>query len=102
MYPISKRCLPSTFSGPGEWLTYLKERNCLEDKFSRIFAQFAKLNPRQFFFFYCITYIFTSDSISINDGHVKNILQGIKQYKQRQHRKKNVNLFLILLLLISS
>ena len=55
---------------------YLKERNCLRDKvsrFSRIFAKFAKLNPRE---------KFTVSQFSkkkINDGHVKNILQDIKE-----------------------
>ena len=70
---------------------YVKERNCLRDKFlrfSRIFAkfaklnphekstgsQFAKLNPRE-------TYIFTLGSLPINDGQVKNILQDIKECK---------------------
>ena len=40
-------------------------------------------------------YIFTLIYLSINDGNIKNILQDIKQYKQRQHRMKNVNLFII-------
>ena len=50
-------------------------------------SQFAKLNPHKilFFFFFSIfriseTYIFTLGSLSINDDHVKNILQDIKQY----------------------
>ena len=93
-------------------LSYLKEGNCSQDKFSRfsrIFTKFAKLNPceksfgSQFaklnlpdkFFFSFFTYIFTLGSLSINNGHVKNILQDIKQYKYRQHGKKNVNLFII-------
>ena len=41
------------------------------------------------------TYNFILGFLSINDGRVKNILQHIKQFKQRQHRKKNVNLFII-------
>ena len=70
---------------------YLKERNCLRDKFFAIFekstgSQFAKLNPsekKKFLSFFRIskTYIFTLGSLSINDGHVKNILQDIKQNK---------------------
>ena len=70
---------------------YVKERNCLGDKFlrfSRIFAKFAKLNPRekstgsQFAKLNLReTYIFTLGSLSINDGHVENILQDIKEYK---------------------
>ena len=67
------------------WKIYLKERNCLRDKFSRflrIFAKFAKLNPREkstcsqfaklnsrdfLFFFSRIskTFIFTLGSLSI-------------------------------------
>ena len=44
---------------------------------------FAKLGPceKKDFFRISKTYIFTLDSLSINDGHVKNILQDIKQYK---------------------
>ena len=83
---------------------YLKERNCLPDKFSRfwqIFANSAKLNPREkstgsqfvklnprekkfFFSFFRISkaYIFTLGSLSIKNGHVKNILRGIKPYKK--------------------
>ena len=61
------------------------------------FAKFAKLNPREKFFFRFFriskTYIFTLGSLSVSDGRVKNTLQDIK-YKQRQHRKKNVNLFI--------
>ena len=62
--------------------------------------QFAKLNPREkknIFSFFRIskTYIFTLGSLSISDGHLKNTLQDTKQYKQRQHRKKNVNLFIV-------
>ena len=82
-------------------MNYVKERNCLRDKFSQylqIFTKFAKLNPREkstgsqlaklnprekkfFFSFLRIskTYIFTLGSLLINDGHVKNILQVIKQ-----------------------
>ena len=60
-------------------------------------SQFAKLNPREkkFFLFFRIskTCIFTLGSLSVSDGRVKNTLQDIK-YKQRQHRKKNVNLFI--------
>ena len=37
-----------------------------------------------------------------NDGHAKNVLQDIKHYKSRQRRKKNVNILLYQLLLISS
>ena len=80
---------------------YLKERNCLRDKFSRfsrVFSKFVKLNPRekslksQFAkiipcekkIFLCVSELaklrfFILGSLSINDGHVKNILQGIKQ-----------------------
>ena len=94
--------------------TYLKERNCLRNKFSRvlrIFGKFDKLNPRQkstgsqfvgnVFGFCCCCccffsfFSFTLGSLSINDGHVKNILQDIKQCEQRQHRKENANLFMI-------
>ena len=76
------------------------ERNYLQDKFSRFSrilaklnprekftgSQFAKLNPREKnifspFFRISKTYIFALDSLSINDGHVKNILHDIKQYK---------------------
>ena len=82
---------------------YLMERNCLRDKLSRlsrIFAKFAKLKPREkstasqfaklnprekkfFFSFFRIskTYIFTLDFPSVNDDHVKNLLQDIKQHK---------------------
>ena len=62
-------------------------------------SQFAELNPleKNFFSFFRIskTYILTLGSLSINDAYVKNILQDIKQYKQRQRRKKNVNLSVI-------
>ena len=50
-------------------------------------SQFAKLNLREIFFFIFSffriskTYIFTLGSLPINDGHVKNILQDIKQHK---------------------
>ena len=83
-------------------INYLKERNCLRDKLSRFFAKFAKLNPHEkstgsqfanlhprekqnifFLSFFRISknYIFTLGSVSVNDDHVKNILQDIKQYK---------------------
>ena len=47
-------------------------------------SQFAKLNPREKknfppFLRISKTYIFTLGSLSINDGHVKNNLQDIKQ-----------------------
>ena len=65
---------------------YLKERNCLRNKFSRFSRIWQKLNPHEkkyFFSFFRIskTYIFTLSSLSINDDHVKNILQNIKRYK---------------------
>ena len=44
-------------------------------KFSRIFANFF------FSFKISKTYIFTLGSLSISDGHLKNTLQNIKQYK---------------------
>ena len=71
-------------------------------------SQFVKLNPHEkkvFVSFFRIskTYIFTLGSLSINDGHVKNILQDIKQYMKRQKRRKNlIFYFICLLLLISS
>ena len=82
-------------------LYYLKERNCLRDKFSRILAnfykstgsKFVKLNPRifvavvvvVFFFLLLLLFLFTRSSkfyinistlgfLSINAVHVKNIL----------------------------
>ena len=82
-------------------LYYLKERNCLRDKFSRILAnfykstgsKFVKLNPRIFvavvvvvvFFLLLLLFLFTRSSkfyinistlgfLSINAVHVKNIL----------------------------
>ena len=67
-------------------------------------SQFSKLNPREnFFSLFRIskTYTFTLGSLSINDDHVKDILQDIKQCKLRQHREKNINLFIISALLIS-
>ena len=83
------------------WQIYLNERICLRDKssrFSRIFAKYAKLNPRKkstgsqfaklnprknkkkknFFRFLELAKL---TFLSMNDGHVKNILQDIKQYK---------------------
>ena len=85
------------------FLTYLKKKSCLRGKFSqfsRIFAKFAKLNPREklsgshfaklnlrekkyfpFGFQNYKTYIFILGSLSINDGHVKNILQEIELSK---------------------
>ena len=72
-------------------------------------SQFGKLNPREkkvFVSFSRIskTYIFTLGSLPINDGHVKNILQDIKQYMKRQNRRKNLIFFffICLLFLISS
>ena len=72
-------------------------------------SQFVKLNPREkkvFVSFSRIskTYIFTLGSLPINDGHVKNILQDIKQYMKRQNRRKNLIFFffICLLFLISS
>ena len=72
--------------GNKNWTIYLKERYCLWDKFSRfspIFAKFAKLNSCKIIFFSFLriskTYIFTLGSPTINDGHVKNILQVIMQ-----------------------
>ena len=71
-------------------MKYLKENNCLRDKllqFSQIFAKFVKLNgiKKKKFFFSLFriskTKIFTLGSRSIGNGHVKNILQDIKQYK---------------------
>ena len=61
-------------------------------------SQFVKLNPREkkvFVSFSRIskTYIFTLGSLPINDGHVKNILQDIKQYMKRQNRRKNLIFF---------
>ena len=65
-------------------------------------SQFAKLKPRAkkiFFFFRFFriskTYIFTLGSLSISNVHLKNTLRDIRQHKQRQHRKKNVNHFII-------
>ena len=81
---------------------YLKGRNCLWNKFLQflqIFAKFAKLNlheksnrsqftkynpcRKKIFFFSFLriskTYTFTLGSLLINDGHVKNTLQDIKQ-----------------------
>ena len=82
-------------------LYYLKERNCLRDKFSRILAnfykstgsKFVKLNPRIFvavvvvvvFLLLLLFFLFTRSSkfyinistlgfLSINAVHVKNIL----------------------------
>ena len=82
-------------------LYYLKERNCLRDKFSRILAnfykstgsKFVKLNPRIFvavvvvvvFLLLLLLFLFTRSSkfyinistlgfLSINAVHVKNIL----------------------------
>ena len=48
-----------------------------------------------FFVFQNQQNILTLRSLTIKDGHVKNISQDIKQYKQRERRKKNVNLFII-------
>ena len=81
-------------------LKYLEEGTCFRDKFPQIFAKFAKLNPREkstgsqfiklnprekkfFFSFFRIskTYIFTLGSLSINDGHVKNILNIFSGYQ---------------------
>ena len=70
--------------------TYLKERNYLRDKFAKINprkkstgSKFVKLNPRKkkFFSFFRIskTYVFTLGPLSVNDRHVKNISQVIKQ-----------------------
>ena len=58
-------------------------------------SQFAKFNPHKFFFFSFFRISKTYSCLSIKNGHVKNILQDIKQYKKRQYRKKNVNLFII-------
>ena len=82
-------------------LYYLKERNCLRDKFSRMLAnfykstgsKFVKLNPRifvavvvvVFFLLLLLLFLFTRSSkfyinistlgfLSINAVHVKNIL----------------------------
>ena len=38
-----------------------------------------------------LTVLHTLGSLSIKDGHVKNVLQDIKQYNLGEKRKKNVN-----------
>ena len=81
-------------------IQFLKDRKCLRNKFSRfsrIFAKFTKLNPSEKFFFVFQNqqkFLATLDA-SINDDYVKNILQDIKQYKQREYRKKKANLFIM-------
>ena len=45
------------------------------------FTIFAELNPRRKFTSSQLEKIFTLGSLSINDGHIKNILQDIKQCK---------------------
>ena len=51
----------------------------------------------KFFSFFRIskTDSFTLGSLSINNSHIKNILQDIKKSEHRKHGKKNVNLFII-------
>ena len=71
---------------------------------SQPICEIKPTQKKQFFSFFRMskTYMFTFDSLSINDGHAKNVLQDIKHYKSRQRRKKNVNILLYQLLLISS
>ena len=59
-------------------IIYLRERNCLRDKFSqfwRTFAKFGKLNPHEknifFFRFSELAKLAFLHSLSINDGSVK-------------------------------
>ena len=90
----------------GFFLNYLKERNCLRDKFSRfsrIFAKFTKLNLREKFN--------GSQFTKLNPREKKKIIFRIRNrlhqvlyqltmvmskiFFTRQHRKKNVNHFII-------
>ena len=82
-FPLSKFKLFKSKIIQFYYCSYLKDRNCLRNKF---FSKFAKLNPGDFFvfllllllllFFFriCRFYIFTLGFLSINEDHVKNIV----------------------------
>ena len=100
-FPLSKFKLFKSKIIQSYYCSYLKDRNCLRSKF---FGKFAKLNPREFFFFsfcvffcffrICRFYIFTLGFLSINNDHVKNILRDIKHCKYI--RRDNIERYLFI------